>query len=403
MTIEELINTINEDTLSNLIDNQRITLSELGELGLKPRDQDKFLKKITIVTKITKNPKTRESFLRSYFRTFQKGIHKDGRNSSITIEITKRCNKNCNHCYSYSPGETKDIDDYVLNSIIDFARKKYKHIFLTGGEPTLDHRVFLLAERNPDIMFFIFTNGSTITEDYAKRLSCFGNLVPLLSIDGSCPSMHDSFKGEGSYKEVMRAIEHLNENSISWGYISMVTEVNANDVLNHTFVENMKRKGAFIARYLEYLPVGPQVKREYILSGDTYYLLEKRKKEIIESDAVYIQETIQRKCTGVLSFDADGNIKNCPFFHYAKYNVTDSNIKESVNRMISDWLSYEYAGECPLYSDPIGFKNHLEKMGWKHISHSDEEYLNNFDLAQQMMQNYRDFLEIKEGKGTIMR
>ena len=110
------------------------------------------------------------------------------------------------------------------------------------------------------------------------------------------------------------------------------------------------------------------------------------------------EETIQRKCTGVLSFDADGNIKNCPFFHYAKYNVTDSNIKESVNRMISDWLSYEYAGECPLYSDPIGFKNHLEKMGWKHISNSDEEYLNNNALAQQLMGNYRDFLEIKEAK-----
>jgi len=396
MTIDRLINIINENPPLSLIDDQEIILSELRELGLRLRDQQELMDKILNVAKITKNPKTRESFFRSYFRTFQKGIYKDGRNSSITIEITKRCNKHCKYCYSNFHGESQKIDDYVLDLIIDFARKEYKHIFLTGGEPTLDHRVFSLAERNPDIMFFMFTNGSTITEDYAKRLSCSGNLVPILGIDGSSQSMHDCFKGEGSYREIMRAIERFNENNVSWGYISMITEINARDVLDQKFVENMKKKGAFIARYLEYLPVGPHAKREFILSGETYYLLEKRKKEIIESGDIYIQETVQNKCTGLLSFDVNGNIKKCPFFHYAKHNVTDGNIKESVKRTMRDWVSYDYDGECPLYSDPMGFKNHLKKMGWKHIYHGDEEYLCNSDVAQQLVQNYRRFLEIKE-------
>lgn len=395
MEIDNIIEIVNKNSINNLKKKQETILVELKRLGLKHRDQYDLLEKISKVAKITKNPKTRASLIRSYFRTIREGIHKDGRNSSIVIEITKKCNKHCKHCYSNSPGKNQMMDDKLLNSIIDFARKNYKHIFLTGGEPTLDERVFLLAENNPDIMFFMFTNGSTINKEYAKKLSCYGNLIPLLSIDGNSESMHDRFKGKGSYKEIMKAIKLLNQHRVSWGYISMVTEINAEDVLSSKFVKDKKEKGAFIARYLEYLPVGKKANRELILSGEKYYLLEKRKKEIIESCEIYIQETVQDKCSGLLFFDVNGNIKNCVFFHYSKYNANTGAIKKSVRKTIRDWISYKYAGECPLYSDPIGFKNHLEKLGWSHIFKWTEEYLENPDISYQLMQNYQRFLKIK--------
>ena len=72
------------------------------------------------------------------------------------------------------------MSNVVLKKILRYARKHVKHIFLTGGEPTLDPRGFELAEQNPDIIFFIFTNGSTMTTEYAKRLAGLGNLIPRL-------------------------------------------------------------------------------------------------------------------------------------------------------------------------------------------------------------------------------
>lgn len=397
--INKLLHIVNNNSSVSLADKKRKVSDELEKIGLRPKIQYALMEKILKVVKITNNPKTRESLIRSYFRTHQEDIQKDGRNSSITIEITKKCNKNCDYCYSTSHGESQKIDDCVLNSIIDFAKKEYKHIFITGGEPTLDERVFTIAENNPDIMFFMFTNGSTITMEYAKRLSRYGNIIPMLSVDGSRKSLHNSLKGIGSYDEITNAIDNLNRNNVSWGYISMVTEKNARDVLNQNFIKNMRKKGAFIARYLEYLPVGSQARRDLILSNETYYLLEKRKKEIITSGDIYIQETSQNKCTGLLSFDVYGNIKNCPFFHYAKYNVVNGNLKDSIKKTMRDWISYNYAGECPLYSDPIGLKNHLEKLGWKHIFRDKEEYLNNQEVAQKMMKNYKRFLEIKAARG----
>ena len=395
MAIEKIIDQIKTISIEELKKHESQLLNNLKNEDIPEKNLNRLLSRIYTVFKITKNPKTRESFIRSYFRIFQQGIHKDGRNGSITIEITKKCNKNCKHCYSYSRGQKISMKNEMLNLIVNFARKKYKHIFLTGGEPTLDNRVFTLAKNYPDMMFFMFTNSSLITDEYAKKLSNFGNLVPLLSIDGSNEQILDCFKGKNSYKKIMKAIEHLNKNNVSWGFISMVTEKNAKDVLNPKFIRKMKRKGAFIARFLEYIPAGPKARKDLILSGETYYLLEKRKKEIIESGEIYIQDTSQKKCTGLLSFDVFGNIKNCVFFHYSKYNVNDGNIDKLTKDTIKDWVSCNCEGECPIYSNPISFKNYLEECGWKHVLACKEEYLNNLEVANQMKDNYRRFLEIK--------
>ena len=329
----------------------------------------------------------------------QEGIDNDGRGGSIVIEITKKCNKKCLHCYSKFAGQHKEMTDDVLDSIIRFARKHYKHIFLTGGEPTLDPRVFAIARNNPDIMFFMFTNGSTITNEYAQRISSLGNLIPILSIDGSSKVTHERLREKGSYNEIEAAIEHFNRNKVPWGYISMVTEINARDVLSPRFLKDKIKKGAFIVRYLEYLPVGPTPQNDLILSGKTYYLLEKRKKEIINSKIIYMQETTQEKCNGLLYFDVHGNIKNCFCFHYSKYNVKKGDIQTLVKKTIKDWLSYHWNGECPLYSDPVGFKNHLKRLGWKKISLCDEPYLKDPKITHLLMSNYKKFLQMKAQQG----
>ena len=399
MNLDRLLTIISTNTHYDLENNQKIILTELQNLGVQPRNQQKLRQIILKIAKITDNPKTRESYLRSFFRIFQEGIDKDGRGSSIIIEITKKCNKNCTHCYSKFSGQLQEMPDDILDAIVKFARKHFKHIFLTGGEPTLDHRVFTLVENNPDIMFFIFTNGSTMTKDYAKRLSNMGNAIPLLGIDGNSASTHDKFRGEGSYREITNAIENLNNYNVSWGFITLVAETNAQEVLNPAFIEDKIKKGAFIARYLEYLPIGPRPLLECILSGETYYHLEKRKQEIIESGRIYMQELVQSKCRGLLFFTVDGFIKNCFCFHYAKYNVTTGDIGESIDKTREEWISHKWDGECPIYSDPIGFRSHLEKIGWKNMSTIDEPYLIDPKIAQRLKDNYKEFLRIKAERG----
>jgi MoaA/NifB/PqqE/SkfB family radical SAM enzyme len=395
--LTRLLVLLNAHTPQELATKQGLIRKELDWLNIKPKDKKDLINKIIKITKITPNPKVRESYLRYYFRIYQEGIKSVGRGNSIIIEITKKCTKHCIHCYSKFTGQRQEMSDKILNTLIIYARKNCKLVFLTGGEPTLDPRVFQLAKNNPDMMFFMFTNGNNITDEYAKKLSSFGNLIPLLCIDGSSADTHDFLRGNGSYQEVLRALEHLNNHGVSWGYISLVTEHNAREVLSLEFIQEKVKKGAFIARYLEYIPVSPNPLKELILSGETYYLLEKRKREIIKSDIIYMQETKQNKCQGVPFFTVDGEIKNCFCFHYAKYEV-NGKLKNAIENMRKEWISYNWKGECPVYSDPRGFKNHLEMIGWKNISTTEEPYLTNPDISMLMMQKYKRFLTLKKQK-----
>jgi len=399
MDLDKLIEILTTNTYQNLKKNTLLVETELQRLEIQSNDRLDLINKILKIAKISTNPKTRESFLRSYFRIYQERIDKDGRGGSIIIEITKKCNKSCKHCYSKFSGKNVEMPDDLLNRIIGYAKKHFKHIFVTGGEPTLDPRVLLIAENNPDVVFFIFTNGSTITDSYSKQLASLGNLIPIIGIDGSTESSHDSLRGKGSYQEVMHAISSLNKYNVSWGCISLVTEQNAGDVLSDDFVQDKINKGAFLLRYLEYTPVGPKPLLNLILSGETYYFLEKRKKEIIKSGVIYMQETTQKKCNGLLFFTTDGYIKNCFSFHYSKYFVSASDMTTAIANVRKEWTSYDWQGECPLYSDPHGFKNHLEKLGWKQHSTVSEPYLIDPKIAARLQNNYKKFLKILAEKG----
>lgn len=392
----KLFRSIAKRSYQELADSKSALVSSLSDIGIKPNDGKTFLQYILKIAAITDNPKTRVSFFRSYLRVHSNKIDKDGRGGSVVIEITRRCDKKCRGCYA-KPNSNRDMDTHVLNAIIDHARKNYKHVFLTGGDPILDARVFTISKANPDIMFFMFTSASVLDEDFSKKLSKIGNLIPLLSVDGNSQALHDSvLKGRGSFKQVIESIKHLNGAKISWGFISVVTALNAKVVLSSGFIQNMKKKGAILARYLEFMPVGPKAIINLLPSADDYYLMEKRKREIIDNDEIYMQDTSQTKCTGLLFFDVDGNIKNCPFFHYAKHNISEGNLKDVIKTTRKDWYSAQYEGECPLYSNPRSFRDHLRELGWNPTVPYDEEYLESAKIANRISNNYKEFLRMKE-------
>ena len=371
--------------------------ARLSQLAADPLAQQKFLAQMVKIMAMISNPRVRAGFFRAYLRIYAYKINKDGRHGSLIMEITKRCNQKCPHCYSQSQRK-KSMKAKAIKQIIKLAQNNYKHIFITGGEPTLDKRVLTLAKANADMMFFMFTNGGLIDQAYARKLSKAGNLIPILSVDGYSPRQHDYFKGKGSYSQVMRAIKVLNEAGLSWGYLSMVTNINAREVLSKKFIKALKQKGAVLGRYLEYMPVGPGADLALVPSAETYYLMEKRKRQIIKNNEIYMQETAQKKCLGLIFIDVDGNIKCCPFFHYSKHNIAQGNIEELIKDSTADWLRAKYSGECPVYSCPEGLKKHLLRRLWRPTISSSLENSITPQLAKVMSHNYRSFLKIKAAR-----
>ncbi len=372
--------------------------NSLAKLRVNPFAQKQLLVQIAKIRGMISNPRILTAFLRAYLRIYANKIIRDGRTGSVVMEITKHCNQKCRYCYSKSE-QCKKMNGKTIKEILKLVRGNYKHIFITGGEPTLDKRVLTIAKQNPDIMFFMFTNGAPINQAYVKKLTKVGNLIPILSIDGISSKQHDYFKGQGSFRQVMQAIKLLTAFGIPWGYLSMVTNLNAREVLSKKFVKVMKRKGAILARYLEFIPVGPAATAKLVPTAETYYLMEKRKQEIIKNHEIYMQETVQKKCSGLVFFDVDGNIKCCPFFHYHKHNVSEGNLNALVRDSIQDWCSAQYFGECPVYSDQIKFKHHLQARLWQPTASCNQGNSITPQLAKTMSDNYLAFLKLKTKRG----
>src|SRR3972149_1847069 len=101
--------------------------------------------------------------------------------TSLTLEITDKCNVKCRHCYNYwredglkKESMTKERFDQLLDQFVDNG---IFHIVLTGGEPFLNYKLLEYACSQlvkSNISISINSNLMVSSVDMIKRLSSIG-------------------------------------------------------------------------------------------------------------------------------------------------------------------------------------------------------------------------------------
>ncbi len=141
--------------------------------------------------------------------------------SHFMIELTDQCNLRCAHCYRNS---TPELDHQIptprLLEIIDqMVEHGVSTIELTGGEPTM-RRDFLdifhyCAERFASVA--IISNGWFITDEWAKQMADYQNVIVQVDLDGSHAKAHDTLRGrEGSFEHSLRAGRALGKHGVRY-------------------------------------------------------------------------------------------------------------------------------------------------------------------------------------------
>jgi SynChlorMet cassette radical SAM/SPASM protein ScmE len=134
---------------------------------------------------------------------------------SVDLEITGRCNLRCKYCSHFTSGGDVE-DDLPTGEWLEFFEELrdccVMEVCLQGGEPFIREDLKELVEgivRNR-LRFSILTNGTLITDEMAAFLASTGrcNLIQV-SIDGSMPITHDSFRGEGSFHRAADGLKLL--------------------------------------------------------------------------------------------------------------------------------------------------------------------------------------------------
>jgi len=129
------------------------------------------------------------------------------------FELTDRCNLNCKHCMRDRHDKPSDLSLSLLDKVLRQGKEAYGIglTAFTGGEPLMhkDFEGVVKTVVDNDYHFTFVTNGTLIPKrihvltdpEVKKRL---GNVC--VSLDGHTEEIHDSIRGEGSFRKAMAAI-----------------------------------------------------------------------------------------------------------------------------------------------------------------------------------------------------
>ncbi len=136
---------------------------------------------------------------------------------SVVLELTSRCNNNCNHCYINLPaGDTAAM-------MSELSLEQVKHIVdesvpmgtlwfvLSGGEPLLHPDFFdiYIYLKKKGMLVSVFTNGSLLTEEHVQLFKKYPPRDIEITVYGVTEEVHAKVTGKKTYTATMAGIDML--------------------------------------------------------------------------------------------------------------------------------------------------------------------------------------------------
>ncbi len=164
-----------------------------------------------------------------------------------TIELTRRCNNRCAHCYNNLPAEDASLQAVELGGenwkrILDEAAEAgCLYLLFTGGEPLLhpDFAAIYAHARRRGFLVTLFTNGRGLTEQTVDLLASIPPLAVEVSLYGASRDTWERVTRVcGSYAQSLAGIERLRRRGL---HLRLKTTLSR---INHHELPEMRRLAA---------------------------------------------------------------------------------------------------------------------------------------------------------------
>lgn len=132
----------------------------------------------------------------------------------VVLNLTRRCNLKCLHCYSDSNGQRAPAElstEQVKDLLDNLAAFGVKHALFSGGEPLTRQDIFELAHHAArlGLRVTLSTNGTLITPKIAKKIAAAGFSYVGISFDG-LGAVNDFFRGaDGAFEQARQGLRNL--------------------------------------------------------------------------------------------------------------------------------------------------------------------------------------------------
>jgi len=292
----------------------------------------------------------------------------------LIASISSTCNLTCTGCYAHAnktigqDARSKELTDEQWQDIFREARDiGISFILLAGGEPTMRADVVRGAAKVRDIIFPVFTNGTTMDDEWIAFFDENRNMVPVFSVEGS-DELTDARRGAGVAERVAHAMEHSTAKGILWGVSITATTDNLDEITSDEFVGELHRRGCGLIIYNEYVPFAHQTAHLALKMADHDQLMD-RVNAITSKDsfgdmiaiAFPGSEEDMGGCLaagrGFFHVSQAGNAEPCPFSPISVANVAEVGLKGALAspffervRAIEEAHADEHMGGCTLFA-----------------------------------------------------
>lgn len=272
--------------------------------------------------------------IREKFRN-QFGINPPG---FLLISPTKKCNLYCIGCYADSDRTEIKLSWPVLDRLATESKELWgaRFLVISGGEPLLyedeSHSLMNLVEKHGDIFFLMYTNGTLIDENMARRMARAGNIMPAISVEGLREST-DKRRGRGVFDRILQAFDHLRKEKVFYGISVTVTRNNAEEVFSDEVIDfYFNQQGVHFAWVFQYMPIGRAFTLDLLPSPEQRLRLYRRAWELVYDRHIFLIDfwnsgTATHGCIsagrpgGYLVINWDGTVTPCVFVPYSPVNI----------------------------------------------------------------------------------
>lgn len=311
------------------------------------------------------------------------------------------CNLRCRYCFYNNVSEIRDVSsfgimsektaDNLIKKALRFADGENISFTFQGGEPLLAGLPFfeyfvkkVCSENtnNSTVYFSVQTNGTLITEEWAKFF--YNNKILVgLSLDGDFD--HNSFRidesGNNSFQKIMNAAEMLRRYKVDFNILTVLTGRCADNIDEiYSFFKSKNFK------YLQFIPClrpfGDKSESELYMTNEQYGNF------LIKCFNYYLEDYLKGQYTSIRYFDniinmilgnsaeqcgvcghcmyqfvseANGNIYPCDFYCTDEWllgNINGENenfdtlahCEKAIEFLRESFAVSEKCKECPIFS-----------------------------------------------------
>lgn len=324
---------------------------------------------------------------------------------AVLMDPTAACNLKCTGCWAaeYNKGDSMSYE--LLDRIIKEGKELgiYMYIF-SGGEPLVrKDDIIKLCEKHDDCMFLAFTNATLVDEKFSKEMTRVGNLLLAISVEGF-EKENDMRRGEGTYQQVMEAMDILKKDGNGFGFSACYHSKNTDIIGSDEYVDLMVEKGCLFGWYFTYMPLGKDAALDLLVTPEQrefmYHKIRKMRKEkpifLIDfwNDGEYVNGCIAGG-RNYLHINANGDVEPCAFIHYSNVNINDVSLLDALKSPL--FMQYKehqpfnnnHLRPCPLLDNPDILKEMVLEADAESTQPEDkEDVVDLTDKCQDVAKNW---------------